>query len=196
MEVTFRAGDDGVSNLFNTFMVRADTFYSTIVGAAGGEMVFLGGHGAFGGTFSAYHMHIAMFISGGDFWDDRAFANNERWGLRYAFISGTMGFPMRTVGAINNDSYLVRANRSFFNHLYSGTGMVQQLFSGHNHFMDNHRRTFAYSGLWTNSTSYTIGLVRSMGLSHGMSPAQIASSRGINNAFAPRYFGRLGRKGM
>jgi len=64
------------------------------------------------------------------------------------------------------------------------------LFAGLDYFMHNHSRTFAYSGFWTNSTSFIIGLTNAMGLNHGLSSTQIANSRGINNAFAARYFGR------
>ena len=156
------------------------------------EMIFLGGHGAFNGRFRAYHMHIAMFVSSGSsWWYHEAFVNNTtRWGFRYAYISGTMGGFFRTEGAINAADYMGRANRQFWNHLYSGNGMVQQLFDGFHYFDDNHRRTFAYSGRWTNSTSFTIGLVNAVGLNHGLSSEQVARAWGINNAFDARYFGR------
>ena len=85
---------------------------------------------------------------------------------------------------------MTRADRQFFHHLSSGVGTAMGLFTAFDYFDDNHRRTFAYSGFWTNSTSFTIGLVNAMGLNHGLSSTQIANARGFDNAFAPRYFGR------
>jgi len=194
VNVTFNAGADGVRDQNGTIMVRADTFYNTIVGAAGGEMVFLGGHGAFGGTFSAYHMHIAMFVSPSNehyynmFHDEDA--DFTRWGLRFAYISGTMGFPLRTVGSINEANYMERADRQFWHHLSSGVGTATALLAGYEHFRDNHNLTFPYNGRWTNSTSYTIGLVNAVGLNHGLSAEQRARAWGFNNAFSARHFGR------
>jgi len=124
-------------------------------------------------------------------------ASFTRWGLRYAFISGGgepgtgfWGFnPVRTIGQINANNYHERANRQFWNHLSSGVGIATNLFAGIRYFMDNHSRTFPYSARWTNSTSFTIGLVNAVGLSHGLSAEQVRQAWGINNAFAPRYFG-------
>ena len=92
--------------------------------------------------------------------------------------------------AISNDTYMTRANRQFFHHLSSGPGTGAALFAGFDHFKDNHNNSFAYNALWTNSTSYTIGLVNAVGLNHGLSSAQIARSRGINNAISARHLGR------
>jgi len=199
VEVTFRAGDENVSiGPSGTFMVRADTFYKTIVDAAGGEMVFLGGNNANiqlpGG--SDFHMHIAIFAAhcadGTTAYNRLLEENpdNTRWGLRFGYISGTAGGFLRTRGQINGDTYMTRANRQFFHHLSSGPGTGTALFAGFDHFWNNHNNTFVYSGLWTNSTSYTIGLVNAVGLNHGLSSAQIERSRGINNAIAARHFGR------
>ena len=201
-EITTVILGNGVEMRNGLVHVRADTFYSSVVNAAGGEMIFLGGHGAFDGRFQAYHMHIAMFVAYGHaFYGTRDFRYNTRWGLRYAFISGgaqttlaniLLGPAVSTVGVINSNAYLERADRRFWNHLHSGTGMVQQLFNAHNHFMDNYsrRRAFAYTGRWVNSTSYTIGLVNAVGLNHGLSSEQVARAWGINSAFAPRFFGK------
>ena len=171
--------------------VRADFFYSTIVGAAGGEMSFLGGHGAFGGRFEAYHMFVAMFAApGSDAYSIlQGAGGNTRWGLRYGFISGGMGGFFNTIGEVNRADYLVRENRQFFHHLSSSVGTTATLFAGYRYFMANHSRTFAYSGRWTNSTSFTIGLVNSSGLYHGLSQAQRDRAWGFNNAFRFRYFG-------
>ena len=153
-------------------------------------MTFLGGHTANLPLTDAYHMHIAMFVARGhDFFTTEHFRYNTRWGHRCAFISGTAGGFLRTVGAINNDTYLERANRQFWNHLYTGVGMVEQMFDARNYFMNYHSRTFPWNGRWTNSTSFTIGLVNAMGLNHGLSSAQVARATGIGNAFAARYFG-------
>ena len=154
-------------------------------------MTFLGGHTANIPGTNDFHMHIAMFVARGHaFYYDDAFAGNTRWGLRYAFISGTMGGFFRTQGDINRDSYLERANRQFWNRIHTGVGMVEQLFAAHDYFMKNHSSTFPWNGVWTNSTSFTIGLVNAVGLNHGLTSAQIARARGIDNAFAARYFGR------
>jgi len=60
VDVNFTRGDDGVWMSNNRMFVRANTFYSAVVEAAGGEMIWLGGHGAFGGTFNAPHMYITI----------------------------------------------------------------------------------------------------------------------------------------
>jgi len=200
-QVTFRIGDEGVRALTGSrasLMVRADTFYRSIVRAAGGEMVFLGGNNANiqlpGGN--DFHMHIAMFaLPGTDGYNALIEAGLEgsdstRWGLRFGYISGTAGGFARTRGQINGDDYMTRADRQFFNHLSSDAGTITALFAGFDYFEANHNNTFSYSGLWTNSTSYTIGLVNAVGLNHGLSSAQIARSRGIDNAFAPGFFGK------
>ena len=194
VEVTFRNTDRWVITAGNRpIKVRADIFYQAFINAAGGEMVFLGGHGAFFGIFTAPHLHIAMFAAPGtDGYNSllEAGSNLTRWGLRHGYISGTMGGFARTRGQINGSAYMTRANRQFFNHLSSNVGTITALFDGYVHFRDNHNSTFAYSGRWTNSTSYTIGLVNAMGLNHGLSATQVRQAWGINNAFAARYFGR------
>jgi len=163
-------------------------------------MVFLGGHTANFPFVSAYFMHIAMIVSSAheDLYNKFKDRNEDftSWGLRFMFLSGGAGAgfgginPGRTIGHVNISNYFQREDRRFWNHLYSDAGMIQQLFAGRNYFMDNHSRTFPYSGRWTNSTSFTIGLVNAMGLNHRLTPAQIANSWGINNAFDARYFGR------
>jgi len=180
--------------------VTATAFYSAVVAAAGGEMTFLGGHNANiqapWGDRNDFHMHIAIFAAHcvyGTTAYNRLREENPnatRWGLRFGFISGTGGGFARTRGQINGDTYMTRRNRQFFHQLSSGPGTGLALFAGYDFFYRNHNNTFVYSGLWTNSTSYTIGLVNAVGLNHGLSSAQIARSRGINNAFAPRFFGR------
>jgi RHS repeat-associated protein len=207
VNVSFHAGTDGVSNQLGTFMVRADTFYQAIVRAAGGEIAFLGGHTANIPGASAYHMHIAIFAAHVRDADNiaynrlrRAGSENIRWGvIRYGYISGgsssLIGLGGRTHGQINATTpqgitYMTRANRQFFHHLGSGAGTGANLFGGLDHFMDNHSNSFWWSGRWTNSTSFTIGLVNAMGHSHGLSATQIANSWGIDNAFSARHFGR------
>jgi len=195
VEVTFRSDADGVNrpNWSSSFFIRADLFYSTIVGAAGGEMAFLGGHNANIPGFSAYHMHIAIFAAYGTDVYSRLLEegpDSTRWGLRYGFISGTAGGFSRTRGGVNLDTYMTRANRQFFNHIASGAGTGTDLLSGLDHFMGNHSNAFPWNGRWTNSTSFTIGLVNAMGHEHGLSSTQRANSWGINNAFSARYFGR------
>jgi len=195
VDVTFNRGDSGVTlagSLSDT-TVRADVFYRAFVNAAGGEMAFLGGHGAFDGLFNAYHMHIAMFAASGTDAYNRLHGENSeftRWGLRFGFVSGTMGGFFRNHGSVNEANYMERADRRFFNHLSSGVGTTSALFTGYRHFMDNHSSTFVWNGRWTNSTSFTIGLVNAAGFNHGLSSAQVERAWGFNNAFAARYFGR------
>ena len=205
VDLRFNDSMSGVEFRGGRMHVRADVFYSTLVNAAGGEMTFLGGHGAFGGTFNAPHVFIAIFASPNNAHYYNMFYQLDpeftRWGLRFAYISGTgelgaMRVPpytsigMRTRGGINNNIYHDRPNLQFMNHLSSGIGMATQLFEGHSHFMRYHSNTFAWNGRWTNSTSFTIGLVNAMGLNHGLSAAQVRSTWGINNAFDARFFGR------
>ena len=198
VSVSFGSGDwyfagSNRTSYEHQLRMTAFTFYNALVNAAGGEMVFLGGHGAFGGTFNAPHLHIAMFAaSGTDGYNALIEAGSDltRWGLRYGYISGTLGGFVRTRGQINGDDYMTRANRQFFNHLSSDVGTITALFAGFNYFETNHNNTFAYNGRWTNSTSYTIGLVNAMGLNHGLSATQVRQAWGINNAFAAQFFGR------
>ena len=163
-------------------------------------MTFLGGHGAFGGRFSAPHMFVAMFVSPTHQYYYNMFYEWEdtftSWELRFGFFSGggAPGFgginPVRTIGQENATNYLLRPDLLFWNHLSSDIGAVTSLNDGNRHFMGNHSRTFPYSGRWTNSTSFTIGLVNAVGLNHGLSAEQVRSAWGINNAFDARYFGR------
>ena len=194
--------NDLIRGHYGGISVRADLFYQTVLAAAGGEIAFLGGHTANIPGASAYHMHIAIFAVQIRDADNiaynrlrRAGSENIRWGvIRYGYISGgsssLIGLGGRVIGGVNTSSYTTRANRQFFHHLGSGVGTGANLFGGLDHFMANHNRAFWWSGRWTNSTSFTIGLVNAMGHSHGLSATQIANSWGIDNAFSARHFGR------
>ena len=181
-----------------TFYVRADVFYQTLINSAGGEMVWLGGHRAFD-RFDNYHLHIAMIASpSNENWYNRFYNLDEdftRWGLRYGFISGSMGSGNSTNGSVNAMNYFNRPNLQFWNHLFSGSGMIEELFLGQEYFMDNYSRTFPWNAFWINSTSFTIGLLNAVGLEHRLSVEQIGRAIGIDNAFALQNFGVRGNSG-
>ena len=202
--VTFGLGQEGV-RLRCSFpnanpqsagiMVRADTFYSTVVNAAT-EMIFLGGHHAFGGL-PAYHLHVSMFVSPNSYFFTHPDFIETGWGnVRLATISGTGEFGisrniLHAVSAINSSHYITRDNLLFKNHLHTGEGMVQQLFNAHEHFGRFHNRRFMYTPaglLGRNSTSVTIGLLNAVGLDHGMTGRPRAV--GIQSAIGSIFFGR------
>ena len=150
-DATFRTGDYGVKNQMGTTMVRADTFYSTIVGAAGGYMTWLGGHHAFTDRTSVQglHTYVKMFTTyGSSHWGGRYFYNdgspNTRWGLRYATLGGTASNNtegrLQIVGNVDSD---LRWNATYWRHLYSGVGAIDRLMDAH----DSQQRGFLYGSL-------------------------------------------------
>ena len=197
VSVSFARGSDGVRITNNRMYVRADTFYSTVVNAAR-EMVFLGAHGGVARHNPVPHLHISMFISENSrYWSDSAFADNTRWGnVRFATISGGASRSIHVISVINSMNYLDRAGLRFVNHLYTGTGMITQLFEAHNHFMDNHSRSFNYALLPArrapafNSTSMVISLLNAIELDHRMTNSQRRFAIGIGSEIHPRNFGR------
>jgi len=208
VNVSFNSAADGMRTVDGVTQIRADLFYSTVVGAAQ-EMIFLGAHGGVVRFNPIPHLHISMFAaSGTDAYSKfyRLYAGNVRWGgVRFATISGgasneglTAIFGLESaVSAINRQDYLGRAGLSFINHLHTGTGMISQLFDAHNHFSRYHSGHFTYRLLpplsrpmGFNSTSVTISLLRSVGLDHGMSGNQQNWAVGIDNHIHPMFFGR------
>jgi len=204
--VTFNTGMDGVLRIppgrFTNYswQVRADTFYSIIVGAAT-EMIFLGAHGGIIQSNPIPHLHISMFVSqSSSYWNHAYFEDYTRWGnVRYAFISGSScsGLMGNAISQVNRMAYLDRPGLQYINHLYTGKGMISGLFEAHAHFMDFHRTSFWYAPLpvpaWLsegfNSTSITLSLLNSVGLDHGMTSNQLRWAVGANRHIHPRYFG-------
>jgi len=139
--VTFSGNSDGVKSFARSYgkpFVRADVFYSSVVRAAGGEMVFLGGHPAFDGWFFAMgslHTYAMMFVSSESVhWNARYFENNEKWGLQYATLGGTasQATDMRLQIVANVASDLEFDKRTFQKHLFTGKGAIDKLLEAHN----------------------------------------------------------------
>lgn len=210
VSVSFISGSSGVEMRDGRMHVRADTFYSAIVGEAQ-EIMFLGGHPAMDRAPAA-HMNISMFMSSGRYNHlTRSgaprylayFSDNIRWGsVRYAHISGgatnenwqaAIPFVTTAISTANREAYLDRSGLMFLNHLYTGTGMVTQLFAAHHHFMDNHSARFRYTiipgNVGFNSTSVTVSLLSSVGLCHGLSDQRFVQHLGSHRTIAPRHFG-------
>ena len=170
-------------------------------------MIFLGAHGGVVRRNPVPHLHISMFAAPGTDAYARFYglnANNVRWGnVRYGFISGSARggrtgnrYAVSEINRLsNNRSYLERPGLQWINHLYTGIGMVSQLFAAHSHFDTNHGTSFRYFPIpltrsQFNSTSITISLLDSVGLSHGMSPSQQRWARGANRHISAEHFGR------
>jgi RHS repeat-associated protein len=168
VEVTFRAGNEGVSTTWG-WQVRADVFYQAIVGAAGGEMVFLSAHPAFGGHAPAGNVHtmtvMFAFESSDGYKNNQAsFDQNEaRWGgVRFATIGGTgSGIMLRGTDRSTTDQNL--STKVFMQHLHSGTGKVDELFTAFNNYNRN-KPNILYLGATSNSNSYNRGLLQAVAL--------------------------------
>jgi len=196
----FREGDYGVIRTAEgTYFVRADVFYRTIVEAAGGEIIFLGGHGAFVERNPALHIHIVMFTTSDDFFNNSAF--NTRWdGVRFATISGHGEWALSplgwwTISQVNRQPYLDRAGLRVLNHIHTGPGKIKELFEAHEHFNDYYNRSFVYRPApleegHFNSTSIIISMLNAVGLEHGLTATLRLQAVGILRHIEPRYFNR------
>jgi len=198
VEVTFRAGDAGVTTTFG-FQVRADHFYRAIVASAGGEITFLGGHFAFGQQAFGLHTYLMMFIdSSSEHWDEGYFGNtvdssnnpriNTRWGLQFATLGGgVQGVGLRSIG--NRESDLRFDNKQLMQHISSGVGAICNLMSAHKY--STTRAGFAYNPLGGpigfNSNSILSGLLRATELHPGDLNQTV---RGWNNPISRGFFGR------
>jgi len=195
VDVNFNLDDFGVRIRGVTLQVRADTFYSSLLRAAGGEMIFLGSND----VLTASHAAIAMFIGvGHGYWDDVNFAmeGHSLFGgaVRFATIgagpSGSNPFTNtlsagfnRAGGPARNDQgdigiVLGTAAGAHLQHLTNNAGSVSAIFSSAHNFLDNHNNTLTYHGRPRvrsnafNSNSFAHGLL----LSAGIAPPGLSSS--------------------
>ncbi|MCL2576487.1 MAG: hypothetical protein FWE27_00345 [Defluviitaleaceae bacterium] len=124
--------------------VRADVFYPRIVNAAGGEIVFLGGHRAFYGhpiLFGSLHTYVKMFVSErSNHWGRGYFGdaldlegnpreNTTRWGLQFATLSGIVPSGGLDIMLIHgNAQYDLRFDNTVLKrHLSSEVGAIDDL---------------------------------------------------------------------
>jgi hypothetical protein len=205
---TFREGNRGA---WTTVASQSSNFILDAVMRGEPEMIMLGAHGAFAGAVSVYHMHIAMFVTeeSRSVWENEAFQEfNSLLGgsIRVAYISG--GMPVRPYLALelNRQDYINRRNLFgridepyFVNHVFSGTGMANQLLDAQVFFEREGGPNFRYWAVpgahWGdvyNSTSVTISLLNALDLEHGISGFRNiihrARSWGINEIIPAHYF--------
>jgi len=172
VNVDFTRGSDGVRIRNNRMYVRADTFYSTVVGAAE-EMLFLGGHGAlFRRNTHAYHAMLVMFVSpNSSYHGTSIFRYNVRWGnVHYATIGGyarNMGLG-RLRGGINRPADIDLNNKRLMHHIRSEVGILDMVFASYLHFVRYNNDRVPYAFLPStlryefNSNSFVSGLLLSM----------------------------------
>lgn len=173
VKVIFHIGDYGVNFRPDRIMVRADVFYNKIVCAAQ-EMVFLGGHYAFGRTAAGLHVYLTIFVSPeSEYYDTRYFSRNSKFGFQYATLGGgVMGTRLRS--HMNRLTDISFCTKRLMQHLYSGTDMVNRLMKAH-HYSLKHRgfyyNPFAglrfFGAVGFNSNSILSGLLHAIGFHPG-----------------------------
>ncbi|MCL2578345.1 MAG: hypothetical protein FWE27_09945 [Defluviitaleaceae bacterium] len=205
--VQFVPEDPGFSDIRGLGVaVRADAFYRRIVNAAGGEVVFLGGHLAFDGNpilFGSLHTYVKMFVSqASNHWgngyfgaphdlyhDDRE--NTTKWGLQFATLSGiAMEGNSGIMHIHGNAPYDLRFdNTAIMQHLYSGVGAIDDLLDAES----SQGEGWIYGSLLVPGVTgpHVCNNILS-GLLHvtGLHPGELANAPGWNQPTPASYFGR------
>jgi len=186
--------------------VRADVVYPGIVHAAGGEIVFLGGHRAFYGhpiLFGSLHTYLKMFVSersnhwGGDYFgdthdlDDNPRENTTRWGLQFATLSGIA--PEGSSGIMRiygNAPYDLRFdNTVLMQHLSSDVGAIDDLLDAKN----SQGEGWIYGSLLVpgvNGPHVCNNILSGLLHATGLHPGQLANAPGWNQPTPLSFFGR------
>jgi len=177
--------------------------YPRIVHAAGGEIVFLGGHRAFNNPAGLLHVYVKMFITqNSEHWGEGYFRDNKDetdrirtvFGFQYASLGGGTLDPiydprnlwtLRCFG--NRPSDLLLDNVVLMRHISSGIGAIDNLMEAHNFSRGQPPFFYNVSG----ETGYNSGSIIS-GLLHatGLHPGAIPSAPGWNNPVPNSFFGR------
>ena len=159
MDFRFRSDATG------TIRVTATTFYSTVVNAAG-EMLFLTGHKAFGGmAFGNLHMTLFMFVGESSaFWGHDDFKDNVKWGIQFATVGGTQIEGTKFLGGqIDRVTDVDFSTKVYpMQHLYSGKGMVEQVYTAMDYYATNSGTKHKYNVVMRNSSSYMRGLLTAL----------------------------------
>ena len=205
--VSFRKNTDGVTISNGIMQVRADVFYCAVVSAAT-EMVFMGGHNAFG-IPGMIHTSVIIFVSpNSGYYNTKEFQANVKWGnVRYATIGGESSgggrINMYITGDLNRPPDVNLGAKKFMQHLHTGIGMATEMFSAHYYYMTYNNKSLPYAlfpspvQTWYlpyyvvsgyNSNSYAHGLMQAAGLSPQL-PSKI-SAPGWKYPISARYFGR------
>jgi len=182
--------------------IRADVFYPRIVNAAGGEIVFLGGHRAFNNPLDLLHVYVKMFIlQNSKHWGEDLFDENRDeadrirtvFGFQYATLGGGTVPPIYNPANLwtlrcfgNRETDLQLDNVVLMRHISSGVGAIDDLMEAYRFSLKQPPFFYNVSG----ETGYNSGSIIS-GLLHatGLHPGAIQSAPGWDNPVPNSFFG-------